>query len=48
MVLQNTTLGFNVRRQKFAPEGGHEDDGPPQAPARGRYVNANAMRFLAL
>lgn len=42
MVLQNTTLGFNVRRQKFAPEGdGVGDGGPPQVPARGRYVNAN-------
>lgn len=46
MVLQNTTLSsFNMRKEKFAPEGGDRDGGPPQVPARGRYVNTN-IRWL--
>lgn len=44
MVLQNATIGFNVRaRQK---PGAQDEGQPPQVPARGRYVLANATRYL--
>lgn len=43
MVLQNASLGYSARK-KF--EVLRDDNGPPQVPARGRYVLSSASQRL--